>query len=107
VPAALLLAMFHDSAVIGITGLVIAVIGFEFAIVSALPIGGRLVPGAPAAGLGILIASETFGRATVSIPATRALTRYGMAAPALICAAAATLSTVAFLSVRAPLADQR
>jgi predicted MFS family arabinose efflux permease len=107
VPAALLLAMFHDSAVIGITGLVIAVIGFEFAIVSALPIGGRLVPGAPATGLGILIASETFGRATVSIPATRALTRYGMAAPALICAAAATLSTVAFLSVRAPLADQR
>jgi predicted MFS family arabinose efflux permease len=107
VPAALLLAMFHDSAVIGITGLVIAVIGFEFAIVSAIPIGSRLVPGAPAAGLGILIASETFGRAAVSIPATRALTRYGMAAPALMCAAAAAVCAVAFLVVRAPLADQR
>lgn len=100
VPGSLLLAAFPDSAALGITGLVIAVIGFEFSVVSAIPIGSRLVPGAPAVGLGILIASETFGRAAVSIPATRAFTRYGMAAPALICAVAAAVCAAAFSVIR-------
>jgi predicted MFS family arabinose efflux permease len=100
VPASLLLAVGHESVVVGLAALIVAVVGFEFSIVSMIPIGSRLIAGAPAAGLGILIASETVGRAAVSIPATRAFAAHGIAASALICASAACVTVAAFVVVR-------
>jgi predicted MFS family arabinose efflux permease len=99
VPGALALAAGHTSVVVGIAGLVIVVIGFEYSIVSAIPLGSNLVLAAPAAGLGMLIGAETVGRAAVSIPATRVFTEHGMAAPALICAGAAAVTTLCFAFV--------
>jgi MFS transporter, DHA1 family, inner membrane transport protein len=96
VPAALALAAGHRSVVVGVVALAVMVIGFEYSIVSAIPLGSSLVVAAPAAGLGMLIGAETVGRAAVSIPATRLFTEHGMAAPALICAAAAAVTTACF-----------
>ena len=49
---------------LGLVLLVVAVVGFEFAIVSALALASRLVPGSPARGLGMMIGAGTLGRAS-------------------------------------------
>ena len=57
---------------------------FEFGVVSAIPIGGELVPGAPGRGIGIFFAAGTVGRAATAIPATRLYERYGFGAAAVL-----------------------
>ena len=57
--------------------------GFEFGIVSLLPIGAQLVPGRRGRGMGLLIGAGTLGRATVSIAATSLYAAHGIAPAAL------------------------
>lgn len=52
VPTSLVLVWWHDQLAVGLVMLVIAILGFEFVIVSSLAIGSRLVPGSPARALG-------------------------------------------------------
>jgi len=97
VPAMVLLAMAHSVLVPGLALLAITLVGFEFAIVSALPIGTRLVPGAPAKGLGLMIGAGTAGRAVMSVGASRLYGDGHLAPPMLLGAGAATLCAVAFV----------
>jgi hypothetical protein len=79
--------------------LVIAILGFEFAIVSSLAIGSRLVPGSPARGVGMMIGAGTAGRAVASIPATALYERSGFGRPALMAAIAASGTVVGMLTL--------
>lgn len=101
VPAAVLLAVGHHHLAIGVVALALAILGFEFAIVSILAVGSVLVPGSPARGLAVLLAGGTMGRAVASIPATRLYERHGMAWPALMTAAFASCTVAAMLGARA------
>ncbi len=69
--------------------------GFEFAIVSAIPIGAELVPGSPGRGVGTMVAWATVGRAAIAIPATRLYERYGLAPAALMAVGFAAVACVA------------
>lgn len=84
VPAALALAALDSRLGLGLVLLGVFIAAFEFAIVSAIPIGGELVPGSPARGLGTMIACGTLGRAVTAIPATRLFDRWGLTPAALL-----------------------
>ena len=100
VPTGLVLAVWHDQMAVGIVLLVIAILGFEFAIVSSLAIGSRLVPGSPARGVGAMIAAGTSGRAIVSVPATALYERSGFGWPAALSALLACGTIVGMLTLR-------
>ncbi|MEY4606106.1 MAG: MFS transporter [Ilumatobacteraceae bacterium] len=87
VPAALLLAVNSESMLIGIPLLILAIAAFEFAVVSIIPLGTMVVPGAPALGMSVMLACGTLGRALASIPATRLYVDSGITWPAVLCAA--------------------
>lgn len=96
VPAGVALAVLDTSRVGGIVALAVYLLGFEFAIVSLLPVGANLVPSAPGRGLGLALGGGTLGRAVMSLTATAAYDARGIAAPAIIgsVCAAATVSLV-------------
>lgn len=100
VPTGLVLAVWHDQMAVGIVLLVVAILGFEFGIVSSLAIGSRLVPGSPARGVGAMIAAGTSGRALVSVPATSLYERSGFGWPAAMSAVLASGTIVAMVVVR-------
>ena len=97
VPSAIGLALWNDHLGIGLALLVVAVVGFEFAIVSTLAIASHLFAGSPARGLGLMIGAGTFGRALASIPATRLYANSGIGWPAAMTAALASITVVAML----------
>jgi len=90
VPAALLLTLTHGHLAIGLPMLLLAIVAFEFAIVSAIPLTTEAIPGSPARGMAFSLGMGTLGRATASVVATRLYVDHGMAWPALMCAALAT-----------------
>ena len=71
---------------------------FEFSIVSTIPIGAELVPGAPGRGIGTMIACGTLGRAVTAIPATRLYDRFGLAPAALLGVGCAAIAGAAMLA---------
>lgn len=70
IPAGLLLIAVDAALVPGLVLLALFLMGFEFAIVSALPIVANIVPGAPGRGLGLGMGGATLGRAAMSTVAT-------------------------------------
>lgn len=98
IPSAIGLTLWHQHLAVGLVLLVIAVAGFEFAIVSTLALAGTLVPGSPARGLGMMIGAGTLGRAAASIPATRLYERSGLGWPAAMCAILATCTVLAMIA---------
>lgn len=70
--------------VAGMVVIAVFIGAFEFCIVSAIPIGGDLVPGRPAAGLGFIVAATTLGRSITTIPATRLYEAHGIAGTAAL-----------------------
>jgi MFS transporter, DHA1 family, inner membrane transport protein len=98
VPAALALAALDSRLVIGLLLLGLFIAAFEFAIVSCIPIGGDLIPGSPARGLGTMIACGTLGRTLTAIPATRLYDRWGMTPAALLGAAFAAVAGAAMFA---------
>ncbi|CAB4598653.1 unannotated protein [freshwater metagenome] len=104
VPTGLILAVWHDQLAVGIVLLVISILAFEFAIVSSLAIGSRLVPGSPARGVGAMIAAGTSGRAIVSVPATALYERSGFGWPAAMSALLACGTITGMLWIRRHLA---
>lgn len=99
IPAALLLALLHEHIAPSLPLLVLAILSFEFAIVSIIPLSTESVPGSPAKGLSFNFGAGTVGRATMSIVATRLYVHHGMGAPALLCASLATGTVVAMAVV--------
>jgi MFS transporter, DHA1 family, inner membrane transport protein len=101
IPASAGLALLHHHMILGVCLLAIAVLGFEFSVVSAISLGAALVPGSPARGLGLLVGVDTVGRAVMSVPATRLYTSYGIGWPAALTAILAAIG-VATIVVSTP-----
>lgn len=97
--ASLGLAMWHDRVLIALPLCIIAIAAFEFAIVSAIPLSTAAIVGSPARGMALMMGAGTVGRATVSIPATRLYERFGMAWPALLSVALATVTVVTMIAL--------
>lgn len=98
-PAGLLLTVGHNNAVIGLILLGIYLLGFEFSIVSMLPLSANLIPSSPGRGLGIVLAGGTLGRASMSLIGTAAYEKFGINVPAFmgaVCAAGMNGCIVAY-----------
>lgn len=100
VPAGVVMAIGSSNLVVGIVAAAIFFLGFEFAVVSLLPIASQLVPNSPGTGLGWVLGAGTLGRALMAIVATRTYEQYGMHAPALIGATFGLLGAVAIYIYR-------
>jgi len=83
-PAGLLLTVGHNNAIIGLILLGIYLLGFEFSIVSMLPLSANLIPSSPGRGLGIVLAGGTLGRASMSLIGTAAYDKFGINVPSFI-----------------------
>ena len=98
-PAGLLLMVGHNNAIIGLILLGIYLLGFEFSIVSMLPLSANLIPSSPGRGLGIVLAGGTLGRASMSLIGTAAYEKFGINVPAFmgaVCAAGMIGCVVAY-----------
>jgi predicted MFS family arabinose efflux permease len=84
VPSGVLLALLHTHQIPGLVLLGLFLLGFEFAIVSLLPVAANIIPTAPGRGLGIVLAGGMLGRASMSVIATSAYDRSGIEWPAII-----------------------
>ena len=67
-----------------VLGLVVFMLGFEFAIVSLLPVAANIVPGASGAGLGMAVGAGTSGRAVLSFVSPFLYDRVGPVAPVVL-----------------------
>ncbi len=106
IPAGIGLALWNEHLVIGLTLLIIAIAAFEFAVVSAIPLGTAVVPGSPARGMALIFTAGTLGRAIASIPATSLYEHHGIVWPAAMCAALAVATVAAFLQLERRRATQ-
>lgn len=82
----------------GLVLLAVFMFGFEFAIVSALPIVANMIPAAPGRGLGLGMGGATLGRAAMAFAATAA---YGSAGFGLSAAMAGGWALLAALAITA------
>ena len=97
VPSGVLLAASGSNVVLGLIFLALFLLGFEFAIVSLLPLAANVIPESPARGLGFAIGGGTLGRAVMSLAATATYDVHGIGVPALIGSACA-VSVIASLA---------
>ena len=84
VPAGILLNLGSHNFTIGILAVFIYFLGFEFSVVSLLPLATSLVPNSPGTGLGWVLGAGTLGRAVMAIVATHLFESYGVKGPALL-----------------------
>jgi len=96
IPGALLLIVAHGSVVVGLIGVFLAIIVFEFAIVSSIAIGSQLVPGSAATGLAWVVGGCALGRSVAAIPATALYRRDGVIGPAWLTVGLAVAATLCF-----------
>lgn len=83
VPTALALALASQYMYPGLIAIAMLILGFEFAVVSMLPLATHLVPSAPGKGFGLVIGAGTLGRGVMSLVATAAYENSGIAGAAL------------------------
>jgi predicted MFS family arabinose efflux permease len=99
VPSGMLLALSSSNLPLGLVFLAVFLLGFEFGIVSLLPLAANMIPDSPARGLGFAIGGGTLGRAVMSLVATATFDRFGIGVPAVIgsvCALLVIASLVAY-----------
>ena len=96
-PSALVLAGFDSVLFIGLLALAIFIVGFEYAVVSMLPIATNLFAGAPGKGFGLVIGAGTFGRGVLTFIATLLYEHFGVSGASLAAIACAALSAAAIL----------
>lgn len=89
VPSGFLLLFAQNNVVFGLILLAVFLLGFEFAIVSMLPLAANMIPGSPGRGLGFTLGGGTLGRASMSVAATASYDAFGFGIPAVIGAACA------------------
>lgn len=95
VPGGLALWLVSQNLFLGLAALLVYILGFEFAVVSTLPLATHLVPKKPGSGLGLVIGAGTLGRSVMSLVATRAYeSSGGIALPALLGAISAGIATL-------------
>lgn len=101
IPSALLLAAFDTWLVVGLLGLAVFIVGFEYGVVSMLPLATQLVDSAPGKGFGLVIGVGTFGRGVLTIVATTLYEDHGISGAALSGIACAVLSAGAIAAFKA------
>ncbi|MGD9701648.1 MAG: MFS transporter [Acidimicrobiia bacterium] len=74
----------HEHLPTGLALLALYVLGFEFAVVSALSLASNLVPGRPSTGIGFLFGAGTLGRAATNVLATKLYELHGVGAAFLL-----------------------
>lgn len=94
----LVMASATQLSIVAVPMLVLFILGFEFALVSMLPLAANIVPTAGGIGLGLTVGAGTCGRAVFSTVATSLYDSVGPVGPALT---AAALSGVAVLMMMA------
>ncbi|MFM7490184.1 MAG: MFS transporter [Actinomycetota bacterium] len=94
VPTGLLFWVGHTNEVSGLVLLALFLLGFEFAIVSLLPLAANAIPESPGRGLGFAIGGGTMGRAVMSFVATATYDAHGIEVPATVGAGCALLVIV-------------
>lgn len=89
VPGALLVVAGDSAVALAVAGTAVWLLGFEFAVVSMLPMATHLAPDSPGTGLGWVLGAGALGRALASVLATSAYERGGIVGPAALGAACA------------------
>lgn len=99
VPSGFLLLFAQHNVILGLILLAIFLLGFEFAIVSLLPLAANMIPGSPGRGLGFTLGGGTLGRASMSVAATASYDAFGFGIPAVIgagCAAGVVICVMIY-----------
>ena len=84
IPGGIFLCLGSNNLIIGLVGVFIYFLGFEFSVVSLLPLATSLVPNSPGTGLGWVLGAGTLGRAVMAIVATHLFESFGVKGPALM-----------------------
>ena len=98
--AGVLMSIGSQYALVAIPMFIIYVAGFEFALVSMLPIAANLVPTAGGIGLGLTVGSGTLGRAVFSSVATSLYDAFGAIGPATAATALAAATAASIQGYR-------
>ena len=107
VPSGFLLALTSSNLPLGLIFLAVFLLGFEFGIVSLLPLAANMIPDSPARGLGFAIGGGTLGRAVMSVVATATFDRFGIGVPAVIGSACAVLVIASLVAYQRRVSQQR
>lgn len=98
VAGALLMAGGAHISYVAVPMLVLFILGFEFALVSMLPLAANIVPSSGGIGLGLTVGAGTCGRAIFSTVSTSLYDSVGPIGPALTAAALSAITVVAIAS---------
>ena len=100
IPGGIFLCLGSNNLIIGLIGVFIYFLGFEFSVVSLLPLATKLVPNSPGTGLGWVLGAGTLGRAVMAIIATHLFESFGVQGPALMGALFGLLGALTITSYR-------
>lgn len=98
--AGVVMTLGNQVALVAVPMLIIYVAGFEFALVSMLPLAANLIPAAGGVGLGLTVGSGTLGRALFSSVATWLYDSVGAVGPAVAATTLAALTAVSIAAYR-------
>jgi predicted MFS family arabinose efflux permease len=100
VASALLMGLAAHTSFVAVPMLVLFILGFEFALVSMLPLAANIVPTAGGIGLGLTVGAGTCGRAVFSTIATSLYDHVGPIGPAVTASALSALTVVLISSYK-------
>ena len=100
IPGGIFLCLGSNNLIVGLIGVFIYFLGFEFSVVSLLPLATKLVPNSPGTGLGWVLGAGTLGRAVMAIIATHLFESFGVQGPALMGALFGLLGALTITSYR-------
>jgi predicted MFS family arabinose efflux permease len=100
IPGGIFLCLGSNNLIIGLIGVFIYFLGFEFSVVSLLSLATSLVPNSPGTGLGWVLGAGTLGRAVMAIIATHLFESFGVQGPALMGALFGLLGALMITSYR-------
>ena len=100
-PSAALLAGFNGTLVVGLAALAVFIVGFEYGVVSLIPVATDLFAGSPGKGFGLVIGAGTFGRGVLTVVSTGLYERTGVVGACVAAIACAALSAVTITAFRA------
>ena len=100
VASALLMGLIPHISFVAVPMLVLFILGFEFALVSMLPLAANIVPTAGGIGLGLTVGAGTCGRAVFSTIATSLYDNVGPIGPAMTASALSAITVVAITAYK-------
>jgi len=100
IPGGIFLCLGSNNLIIGLIGVFIYFLGFEFSVVSLLSLATSLVPNSPGTGLGWVLGAGTLGRAVMAIIATHLFESFGVQGPALMGASFGLLGALTITGYR-------